>query len=235
LLFADLMNDGTYIDYAKAVLASYEDRDSADRNLLFDAVRDIAKDRVLDLGCGPGQDLIPFLKHSDSVCVGIDIGEELGKVAVPYFRERGFAGRALFVRGGGGALPFADQSFDIVLCRVALPYMDNRKTIAEVARVMTPGATFLLTTHAPPFYFAMIAERLKTLDVKQLAYPALCLLAGTWHSLTGKQLSGGIWEGKEIFQTRGFLSRELRRNGLKIVGELPDTNRQSPSFRIIKE
>jgi ubiquinone/menaquinone biosynthesis C-methylase UbiE len=228
------MSDGTYIDYAKAVLASYEDRDPAERNLLFDAAKDVPKGRVLDLGCGPGQDLISFLKQSDSVCVGIDIGEELGRVAVPYFSERGFADRAHFVRGGGEDLPFADQSFNLVLCRVALPYMDNRKTIAEVARVMAPGATFLLTTHAPPFYFAMIAERLKTLDIKQLAYPVLCLLAGAWHSLTGNQLSGGIWDGKEIFQTRGFLDRELGKHGLKITGELSDTNRRSPSFRIVK-
>lgn len=112
--------------------------------------------------------------------------------------------------------------------------MNNRKTIAEVARVMTPGATFLLKTHAPPFYFAMIAERFQTLNPKQLAYPVICLLASAWHSVTGKQLSGGIWDGKEIFQTRSFLEKELEKNGLRIAGELPDTNKQTPSFRIIK-
>lgn len=228
------MSDGGYSDYARAVIASYDARTETERNLLFDAVKDFKITRVLDLGCGPGQELLPFIENTDAVCIGVDIGEDLGMIAVPFFREKGHGSRANFVRGGGERLPFANESLDVVLCRVALPYMNNRQTIAEVARILKSGATFLLKTHAPPFYFAMFAGRLKNMNPKQLAYPALCLLASAWHSVTGRQLNGGIWRGKEIFQTRAFLEKELAKHGLHIAGELADTNRQTPSFRIVK-
>ena len=113
--------------------------------------------------------------------------------------------------------------------------MNNRTAIAEVARVMTPGGTFLLKTHAPPFYFRMLRDRAGTLNPKQVAYPVICLVAGLWHSLTGRQLTSGLFRGKEIYHTRRFLDSEFAKHGLRIVGELADTNAQTPSFRIVKD
>jgi len=213
------MEAGSYSDYARAVLDTYGKRNADERNILFDALAGATIGRVLDLGCGPGQELIPFLVNSDAVCVGVDIADALGQVAIPFFREEGFATRANFVQATGERLPFADASFDVVLCRVALPYMNNRGTIAEVGRILSPGGTFLLKTHAPAFYIGMIGERLKTLNPKQLAYPVICLAAGLWHLATGRQLTSGIWKGKEIFQTRQFLEREFATHGLRIDGE----------------
>lgn len=228
------MTKGTYADYAAAVLAGHEKRGPAERYLLLDAVRDLRPQRVLDLGCGPGQELLPFAEQTRAVCVGIDIAEELGKIAVPFFRDKGYSEQSHFVRGRGEYLPFADGSFDVVLCRVALPYMNNRLTLAEVARVLAVNGTFLLKIHAPAFYFGMIRQRLGSLNAKQLAYPLICLTASLWHSATGRQLEGGLWHGKEIFQTRSFLKSECAKHGLTIEGELPDTNPQSPSFKIRK-
>ncbi len=224
----------TYQDYAQAALENYAKRDAASRYLLFDAVKDLKIERVLDVGCGAGQELFPFLEKSEAFCVGIDVAAELGKVTGKVFTEKGFTARAGFVRSKGEELPFADESFDVVLCRVALPYMNNRQTIAEVARILKPNGVFLLKIHAPAFYFGMIRERLPKLSLKQLAYPLICLAGGTWHFLTGKQLQNGFWQGKEVFQTRGFLRRECEKNNLRIKGELADTNIQTPSFVIVK-
>ena len=117
-------------------------------------------------------------------------------------------------------LPFADKSFDVVLCRVALPYMNNRRTIAEVARILKPNGVFLLKTHAPPFYSAMLKERIKTFHPKQIAYPLICVAGSIFHHLSGRQLENGFWKGKEIFQTRRFLEKEFAKNGLEIKTEL---------------
>ena len=225
----------SYSEYANAALENYERRDAASRYLLYEAVKDLNIERVLDVGCGAGQELFPFLEKSEAFCVGIDIAKEIGKITNEVFAQKDFSDRAKFVRSKGEFLPFADESFDVVLCRVALPYMNNRQTIAEVARILKPNGVFLLKTHAPPFYSAMLKKRLKTFNPKQIAYPLICVAGSIFHLFSGKQLEKGFWQGKEIFQTRRFLEKEFAKNGLEIKTELSDTNPLSPSFLIVKK
>lgn len=224
----------TYQEYAQAALAKHAQSDAASRYALVSEVENLEVKRVLDIGCGAGQELLPFIERRNAFCVGIDIADSLGQVTKAVFKSKSYAQKAAFSRANGALLPFADASFDVVLCQVALPYMNNRQTIAEVARVLRPGGAFLLKIHAPAFYFGMLPERLKTLNVKQIAYPLICLTGSLWHSLTGKQLEKGFWQEKEIFQTRGFLKREFSKNNLRIARKLADNNRQTPSFYIIK-
>jgi len=221
----------SYQDYADAALEKYAAKDTASRNALLDAVSGRRIESVLDIGCGAGQELLPFLENTTAMCVGIDIAPELGVVTKTVF---GGNKRANAVRSAGEDLPFTDESFDVVLCRVALPYMNSRKAIGEVARVLKPNGVYLLKTHALPFYFGMIRERLQTRSVKQVAYPLICLTAGFWHSMTGKQLENGFWQGKEIFQTRGFLDVEFAKYGMAITGVLADNNPRSPSYVVEK-
>lgn len=221
-----------YQQYSAAAIESYAARDAADKYRLVEAVRGLDIHRVLDIGCGAGQDLLAFLESTDAVCFGVDMAKDLGKVIqiMPQHYRR-----PLFIRSNGEGLPFAENSFDVILCRVALPYMNNRKAIAEVSRVLRPKGMYLLKTHAPRFYFAMIGDRIRTGNPKLIAYPLICLAAGLWHVLTGHQMQTGFWRGKEIFQTRSYLERELQNNGLKIVGQTVDNNPQTPSYVIVKE
>lgn len=220
-----------YYEYAHAALANHASKDAASRYLLCDAVKDLDVKRVLDIGCGAGQELLPFLEKTSAFCVGIDTSAGLADVAKEVFGDEE---RVAAVRSEGELLPFDNDSFDVILCRVALPYMHNRKAIAEVARVLKPGGVYLLKTHAPPFYVGMIRERLRTFSPKQLAYPLICLAGSFWHSVTGRQLRKGFWQGKEIFQTQVFLEKEFRRNGMRIIGFLADNNPRSPSYVVEK-
>lgn len=218
-------------EHARESLRLFAAKDPAKRFGLVDAVGDRPIGRVLDLGCGPGHELLPFLERTDAFCVGVDIAAELGRVTGETFANKDRAG---FVRASGASLPFADASFDVVLCRVALPYMNNRDALAETARVLKPGGVFLLKTHSPRFYFAMVRERLASLNPKMLAYPLICLAAGIWHSVTGRQPERGFWQGKEIYQTKGFLEKECERSGMRIDSRLVDDNPLTPSYKIIK-
>lgn len=229
-----MTNISNYQEYAQLAIENFAQRDVASKYLLVNAVKDKLPKTVLDVGCGAGQELLPFLEKTDAFCVGIDSAEELGKVTGKFFQVKNFNGRYKFLRAKGENLPFADESFDVVLCRVALPYMDNRKTISEISRILRFNGTLMLKTHAPLFYFEMIKQRAKTLNPKQIAYPLICLAGGIFHSISGKHLRKGLWKGKEIYQTRRFIEKECARNSLKIEGFLSDTNPQTPSFVIIK-
>ena len=227
---------GSYEEYAEKAIENFARLDAARRYALVEAVESLKPQTVLDVGCGAGQEMLPFVERTNASCVGIDIAAELGKIGKSFVQKSGVSeNRMAFVRSPGEDLPFADESFDVVLCRIALPYMNNRRALAEVARVMRPGGVFLLKTHAPPFYFGMIRRRLKTLSAKQIAYPLICLASGTFHLLTGRQLQKGFWRGKEVFQTEGFIRRECARNGLEVTGFLADTNPETPSFVIKKK
>jgi len=220
-----------YEDYAKESLKNFAKRDAAKRYRLVEAVKDLKPQKVLDLGCGAGQELLPFLERTDAICVGVDRAEKLGD-----FTKNTFAGqdKAIFVRSMGENLPFADASFDVVLCLVALPYMNNRQAIAEIARILKPNGVLILKTHAPLFFFGMLRQRIMTFSAKQIAYPIICLAGSFWHLSTGKQLQKGFWKGKEVFQTRRFLEKEFAKHDLKIERYLPDYNLQTPSFWIVK-
>ena len=224
----------SYEDYARAALDKYARAAAAEKNLLVDAVKDASPRTILDLGCGAGQDILPFVEQTAAFCVGLDYAAELGAVTEKIFGSEKFAARTAFVRATGERMPFADTSFEVVLCRVALPYMHNRRTFSEVARVLKPNGVFLLKTHAPAFYFALLKDRLKTLRPKQIAYPLICLAGGLWHQTTGRQMMKGFWAGKEVYQTKRFVERECAANNLRVERELADTNAQTPSFVIVK-
>lgn len=223
-----------YQDYARRAVQEFGGRDEASRNLLVDAVRDLKIEKVLDVGCSAGQEMLPFIEKTDAFCVGVDIGEKLGVVGKELTKKANCERRVAFARSLGEQLPFAPESFDVVVCRVALPYMNNKRAIAEIARVLRPRGVFLLKIHAPAFYFEMIRQRSKSFSLRQIAYPVICLAGSAWHSLFGKQLQTGFWQGKEVFQTRAFLEREFAKNNLRIKGFLPDTNIETPSFIVEK-
>ena len=224
----------SYSEYAQKTLENLANRDSESHYALVKAVKNQRIRRVLDVGCGLGQDLLPFAEKTEAFCIGVDRVAEISDFAVKFFSDRGYADRTAFARSTGENLPFAKESFDIVICRLALPYMDNNAALSEFARVLQPKGAILLKIHAPSFYFAMIQERAKTLSLRLLAYPLICLANGFLYHITEKQPSGKFWQGKEVYQTRKLLEKRLQKLGMRIEGELPDTNIQAPSFIIRK-
>lgn len=103
------------------------------------AVAECRPRRVLDVGCGDGR--IPSLYAAPEV-VCVDSSE----ASVAAARARGLDARVADAQ----ALPFNDDSFDIVTCNHTLYHVPDRdRALAEFARVLRPGARFAGIYNAP--------------------------------------------------------------------------------------
>ena len=95
--------------------------------------------RALDAGCGTGFQTA-ILAELGYRPHGVDLSAASLAVAQP--RQPG----ARFVRGDVSALPYGDATFDAVVCAGStLDFVDEPgRAVAEIARVMRPGARLLL-------------------------------------------------------------------------------------------
>jgi len=208
--------------------------DSLRRNALLNATEGVQVNRVLDLGCGAGQELLPFVALG-ARAVGVDLSPEAVQFGKEMFVQSGFGDRVDFLGASGSALPFTDACFDVLICRVALMYMDQKSALGEVARVVRSGGRFLLKYHARSYYTSKFWSGLKTGHGKSSIHALRVLVSGYVYHLTGKQPAGRLTAAGEIFHTRETLKREFASLGLKIIGEMPDSNNQTPSLVISKE
>ena len=98
------------------------------------------RERVLDVGCGPGVPLIGLAGCVESLC-GIDVAPAMLSVARQSIAVRNIA-NAWLIRGSVEALPFADGSFDGFAVSGTLESVDDPNAVlSEIARVAVPGAT----------------------------------------------------------------------------------------------
>ncbi|MGB9178657.1 MAG: methyltransferase domain-containing protein, partial [Pyrinomonadaceae bacterium] len=141
--------------------------------------------------------------------------------------------RFVFLRAAAEALPFQSESFDVVICRLALPYTDNRRTLAEFARVLRSGGVLFLKTHHANFYLHKFKQGMGERDARSMVHAARVLAAGAIYHLSGRQPRLRI-PSTETFQSAWLLRRELARCGLRIRREMPDSDSATPSFLIVK-
>lgn len=90
--------------------------------------------RLLDVGCGNGAITNALASHVAEI-VGTDIDGHLVAEANAHAAEN-----ASFVQSDGAALPFADATFDIVVCAQVYEHATNRPALVrEIERVLRPG------------------------------------------------------------------------------------------------
>ncbi len=103
--------------------------------------------RVLDVGCGFGNNLVPFADLGCE-CHGVEIHDEIGVLARQILGERGY--KAEVRTGSNRALPYPDAYFDLVLSINTIHYEGDENNILaalrEFRRVLRPGGAFYLST-----------------------------------------------------------------------------------------
>lgn len=98
--------------------------------------------RVLDIGTSTGTNLRMLRELSYRHVTGLDFSQD----AIRFCEEKGLGP----VRQGDVcAMPFADESFDLVLATDIVEHVDDdRQALKEIARVLAPGGTVLITVPA---------------------------------------------------------------------------------------
>lgn len=119
--------------------------------------------RVLDLGCGEGRHAIHLLVSEAVDIVGIDLSfgdiHTASKKAQPFLEEGEQPGRLLLGVADGLKLPFADDSFDAVICSEVLEHIEDYEGIlAEIDRVLRPSGIFAASV--PAFFPEWVCWRL---------------------------------------------------------------------------
>jgi len=155
--------------------------------------------KVLDIGCGGGQTLIAA--YPDRLTYGIDLDEDALRLG------QSLTDRICFVRGDGESLPFAGNSFDMVLARVSLPYMRIGPTIREMRRVLRPGGEIWITLHI----FRSVWRQACESSVKGWIFFVYIVLNSMLLHLAQKEFS--FFGRNESFQTERGIRRLLERNG----------------------
>ena len=103
-----------------------------------------AGQRVLDLGCGVGNDLSRFAKGGAQV-TGIDLASTSIELAKRNFQQRGLVGEFFVMNGENLELP--DNSFDLVYCHTVLHFTpDPAAMVREIHRILNPGKHAIIMT-----------------------------------------------------------------------------------------
>lgn len=137
--------------------------------------------RVLDLGCGTGA-LAEHVLNSLPACelTGIDISLEMLRQA-----RRRLAGAATFVPGDSEKLPFAEGSFDAVICNDSFHhYPDPQRAVFEAWRVLSRDGVLIVGDmwHAEPVRSLKnaVLPLMEGGDVRVYSEPEIRGLLGEW-------------------------------------------------------
>jgi len=223
-----------YDSYVRAEWDLFIEDPSRFRSSL-EAVAGITVDRVLDIGCGAGQELLPFVSTSATLGVGIDISPEVGLAGRELFARHELQTRVVFARSSAERLPFRTHTFDVVVCRLMLPYTNNEEALAEMARVLRPRGALFLKIHHARYYVRKLWSGLLHSQFLSAAHASRVLVNGIIYNISRRQPCAANEKFSETFQTRWLLRKELARQKLSIRHELPDSNPATPSFLVIKE
>ena len=227
------MPDTVYDRYVRAEWALHSG-DPARNAAAREAAAGLPIARVLDVGCGAGQELRPFVRDGRGFGVGVDLSPDVGIAGRELFTREEPASRVAFVRGAAEQLPFRSSSFDVIVCRLMLPYTDNARALEEMARLLAPSGVLMLKFHHARFYLLQFRDALLAGRLKPAVHACRVLAAGSLYHLTRSQPRNGF-VGRETFQTMWLLTRELRRLGLRVLRTLPDSVAAAPNLFIVRD
>jgi SAM-dependent methyltransferase len=167
---------------------------------------------VLDAPCGRGRLLTAVGRRAPRARLyGLDVNADM--VA----RARADVPGARVVVGSVYAIPFAEESFDAVLCNESFMHFDDpRGALAELTRVSRDRVYFSVTTRRQLNTVLRRAKMLGASDVPHWTYdiedlPALLPQSFRW------TVTGGILVGRKVLRLSHAAHRRLHRSLGRLV------------------
>ncbi len=104
---------------------------------------------VLDVACGAAH-MAELIAPRVRQVVGIDLTPDLLRIGADRLGDAGVP-NVLLQEGNASALPFLDDTYDLVLCRSALHHFrDPSRMVQEMARVCRPGGRVAVSDMVAP-------------------------------------------------------------------------------------
>ncbi len=148
---------------------------------------------VLDVACGTGVVAREAADRGAGPVVGLDLNESMLAVA------RRIRPDIEWRRGDAAELPFADDSFDVVLCQAAMMFFpDPDRALREMARITVAGGSLVVQV------FASLGD--------QPAYGPLVDVVGRYAGSDARELMGTYWRLGDLDD----LHRQIAAAGLEI-------------------
>ncbi len=99
-------------------------------SFVLDHLAPRASDRLLDVACGTGL-VAEWFRGKVSETIGVDLTPDMYEQASPHIDR--------FVECSAEEMPFDDDSFDMVITRQGIQFMDDAAAVNEMTRVCKPG------------------------------------------------------------------------------------------------
>lgn len=137
-----------------AAAAYMEDQEQSafvkiNKRIVAERFPDLSGKSALDLGCGYGV-YTGYFAGVGAEAVGCDGSEGMLRLARDQYPQLQFDQADILQ-----PLPYADDSFDVVLCNQVLMDVDPiAPLLGEVHRILKPGGTFLMSIVHPAFFDA---------------------------------------------------------------------------------
>jgi SAM-dependent methyltransferase len=124
----------------------HEDASSPWYELVREQIGSVTGLKILEVACGRGGFVRELVRKGADV-TGCDFSYTALHVGKEKLQALGNGTSATLIQGDAQALPFADESFDVVVsCETIEHVPDVRKALREMWRVARPGAKLFLTT-----------------------------------------------------------------------------------------
>ena len=139
-----------YSEYADGYVTSETHARGSDLDRLLAIAQPQPHWQVLDIATGGGHTALKFAPHVRQV-LATDLTPRMLERAKRFILEERGVGNVRFQQADAEELPFDDDQFDLVTCRIAPHHFpDVASFVRECARVLKPGAILLLQDQVLP-------------------------------------------------------------------------------------